>query len=150
MNCNQSLIILFLFDSSRFSGQTPRIYKACPGATSRITFLVLNEYGIFSVILSPCKPGLGQGHTKKRHLHVPCKKKTSPCSSALSFLGEAETLISLFFHLLFTILDIGVAKCHVWVDCCILQGLVIPDPKRGVVYNLVCPNPQVCFGGVHI
>jgi hypothetical protein len=27
MNCNQSLIILFLFDSSRFSGQTSRIYK---------------------------------------------------------------------------------------------------------------------------
>ena len=27
MNCNQSLIILFPFDSSRFSGQTSRIYK---------------------------------------------------------------------------------------------------------------------------
>jgi len=35
-----------------------------------ITFIVRNEYGIFSVILSPCKPGLGQGHTKKRHLHA--------------------------------------------------------------------------------
>jgi hypothetical protein len=53
MNCNQSLTILFPFDSSRFSGQLSRIYKACPGATLRITFLVLNEYGIFSVILSP-------------------------------------------------------------------------------------------------
>jgi hypothetical protein len=53
MNCNQSLIILFLFDSSRFSGQLSRIYKACPGATLRITFLVLKEYGIFIVILSP-------------------------------------------------------------------------------------------------
>ena len=42
------------------------------GATLRITFIVYNEYSIFSVILSPCKPGLGQGHTKKRHLHVPC------------------------------------------------------------------------------
>jgi len=27
MNCNQSLKILFLFDSSRFSGQISRIYK---------------------------------------------------------------------------------------------------------------------------
>jgi len=80
MNCNQSLKILFPFDSSQFSGQISRIYKACPprpepgtgsgGATFRITFLVCNEYGIFSVILSPCKPGLGQGHTKKRHLHA--------------------------------------------------------------------------------
>ena len=77
MNCNQSLKILFPFDSSRFSGQISRIYKACPGATFRITFLVCNEYGIFSVILSPCKPGLGQGHTKKRHPHVPCKKDIS-------------------------------------------------------------------------
>ena len=30
MNCNQSLIILFPFDSSRFSGQTSRIYKGIP------------------------------------------------------------------------------------------------------------------------
>ena len=76
-------LILFPFDSSRFSGHISRIYKACPprpetgtgsgGATSRITFLVLNEYGIFSVILSLYKPGLGQGHTKKRHLHTPMK-----------------------------------------------------------------------------
>jgi hypothetical protein len=83
MNCNQSLTILFLFDSSRFSGRISRIYKACPprpetgtgsgGATFRITFLVRNEYGIFSVILSPCKPGLGQGHNKKRHLHAQMK-----------------------------------------------------------------------------
>ena len=75
MNCNESFTILFPFDSSRFSGHISRIYKACPprpetgtgsgGATFRITFLVLNEYGIFSVTLSPCKPGLGQGHTKK-------------------------------------------------------------------------------------
>jgi len=70
MNCNQSFIILFPFDSPRFSGHISRIYKACPGATLSITFIVLNEYGIFSVILSPCKPGLGQGHTKKRHLHA--------------------------------------------------------------------------------
>jgi len=70
MNCNQSLIILFPFDSSRFSGQISRIYKACPGATLRITFLVRKEYGICSIILSHCKPGLGQGHTKKRHLHA--------------------------------------------------------------------------------
>jgi len=70
MNCNQSLTILFAFDSSRFSGHISRIYKACPGATLRLTFLVLNEYGIFSVTLSPCKPGLGQGHTKKRHPHA--------------------------------------------------------------------------------
>ena len=84
---NQSLKILFPFDSSRFSGQISIVYKACPprpetgtgsgGATLRITFLVRNEYGIFSVTLSPCKPGLGQGHTKERHLHVPCKKDTS-------------------------------------------------------------------------
>jgi len=86
MNCNQSLITLFLFDSSRFSGQTSRIYKACPGATLRITFLVRNEYGIFSVILSPCKPGLGQGHTKKRYLHVPCKKRHLHTHSTVSFV----------------------------------------------------------------
>jgi hypothetical protein len=89
MNCNQSLIILFPFDSSRFSGQTSRIYKACPprpetgtgsgGATLRITFLVLNEYGIFSMILSPCKPGLGQGHTKKKTSLCSKQNKTSPC-----------------------------------------------------------------------
>jgi hypothetical protein len=30
MNCNQSLTILFPFDSSRFSGQTSRIYKGIP------------------------------------------------------------------------------------------------------------------------
>jgi hypothetical protein len=30
MNCNQSLIIISPFDSSRFSGQTPRIYKGIP------------------------------------------------------------------------------------------------------------------------
>jgi hypothetical protein len=30
MNCNQSLIILFPFDSSRFSGQISRIYKGIP------------------------------------------------------------------------------------------------------------------------
>ena len=30
MNCNQSLIILFPFDSSRFSGQTSRIYEGIP------------------------------------------------------------------------------------------------------------------------
>ena len=30
MNCNQSLIILFPFDSSRFSGQTSKIYKGIP------------------------------------------------------------------------------------------------------------------------
>jgi hypothetical protein len=30
MNCNQSLPILFPFDSSRFSGHISRIYKACP------------------------------------------------------------------------------------------------------------------------
>jgi hypothetical protein len=30
MNCNQSLIILFPFDSSQFSGQTSRIYKGIP------------------------------------------------------------------------------------------------------------------------
>ena len=77
MNCNQSLKILFPFDSSQFSGQISRIYKACPGATLRMTFLVRNEYGIFSIILSPCKPGLGQRHTKKRHLHVPRKKDIS-------------------------------------------------------------------------
>jgi hypothetical protein len=86
MNCNQSLTILFPFDSSRFSGQILRIYKACPGATLRITFLVLNEYGIFSVILSPCKPGLGQGHTKKRHLHVPCKKRHLHTPIKVSFM----------------------------------------------------------------
>jgi hypothetical protein len=60
MNCNQSLTILFPFDSSRFTGHISRIYKACPprpetgtgsgGATLIITFLVLNEYGIVSVI----------------------------------------------------------------------------------------------------
>jgi hypothetical protein len=83
MNCNQGLTILCPFDSSQFSGHISRIYKACPprpetgtgsgGATLRITFLVLNEYGIFSIILSPYKPGLGQGHTKKRHLRTPMK-----------------------------------------------------------------------------
>jgi len=88
MNCNQSLIILFPFDSSRFSGQISRIYKACPGATFRITFLVRNEYGIFSVILSPCKPGLGQGHTKKRHLHVPCKIKYLHTPMKVTFLNN--------------------------------------------------------------
>ena len=98
MNCNQSMTILFPFDSSRFSGQLSRIYKACPprpetgtgsgGATSRITFLVLNEYGIFSVILNPCKPGLGQGHTKKRHLHVPCKKRHLHTPMKVSFLNN--------------------------------------------------------------
>jgi hypothetical protein len=30
MNCNESLIILSPFDSSQFSGQTPRIYKGIP------------------------------------------------------------------------------------------------------------------------
>ena len=30
MNCNQSLTILFLFDSSRFSGHISRIYKGIP------------------------------------------------------------------------------------------------------------------------
>jgi hypothetical protein len=65
MNCNQRIKILFPFDSSRFSGHISSICKACFGATLRITFLVLNEYGICSVILSPCKPGLGQKHTKK-------------------------------------------------------------------------------------
>jgi hypothetical protein len=30
MNCNQSLTILFPFDSSRFSGQTSRISKGIP------------------------------------------------------------------------------------------------------------------------
>jgi len=30
MNCNQSLKILFTFDSSRFSGQTSRIYRGIP------------------------------------------------------------------------------------------------------------------------
>jgi len=30
MNCNQSLKILFPFDSSRFSGQLSRIYKGIP------------------------------------------------------------------------------------------------------------------------
>ena len=90
MNCNQSLTILFPFDSSRFSGQTSRIYKACPGATLRITFLVLNEYGIFSVTLSPCKPGLGQGHTKKRHLHVPCKKRHPRDQCKVSFIYKTE------------------------------------------------------------
>jgi hypothetical protein len=30
MNCNQSLIILFPFDSSRFSGHISRIYKGIP------------------------------------------------------------------------------------------------------------------------
>ena len=30
MNCTQSLKILFLFDSSRFSGQLSRIYKGIP------------------------------------------------------------------------------------------------------------------------
>jgi len=30
MNCNQSLTILFPFDSSRFSGQISRIYKGIP------------------------------------------------------------------------------------------------------------------------
>jgi len=30
MNCNQSLTILFPFDSSRFSGHIPRIYKGIP------------------------------------------------------------------------------------------------------------------------
>jgi hypothetical protein len=88
MNCNQSLTILFPFDSSRFSGHISRIYKACPGATFRLTFLVLNEYGIFSVILSPCKPGLGQGHTKKRHLHVPCKKRHHHTPMKASFLNN--------------------------------------------------------------
>ena len=88
MNCNQSLITLFPFDSSRFSGQTSRIYKACPGATFRITFLVRNEYGIFSVILNPCKPGLGQGHTKKRHLHVPFKKRHFHTPMKVSFLNN--------------------------------------------------------------
>jgi len=90
MNCNQSLTILFPFDSSRFSGQLSRIYKACPGATFRITFLVLNEYGIFSVTLSPCKPGLGQGHTKKRHLHVPCKKRHLHAHLKVSFMNNSE------------------------------------------------------------
>jgi len=95
MNCNQSLKILFPFDSSRFSGHISRIYKACPprpetgtgsgGATFRITFLVRNEYGIFSVILNPCKPGLGQGHTKKRHLYVPCKKRHLHATQKVSF-----------------------------------------------------------------
>ena len=102
MNCNQSLTILFPFDSSRFSGQLSRIYKACPprpetgtgsgGATFRITFLVLNEYGIFSVILSPCKPGLGQGHTKKRHLHVPCKKRHLHAQLKVSFVYNHKAL----------------------------------------------------------
>jgi hypothetical protein len=83
MNCNQSLTILFPFDSSRFSGQISRIYKACPprpetgtgsgGATLRITFLARKDYVIFSVTLSPCKPGLGQGHNKKRHPHAQSK-----------------------------------------------------------------------------
>jgi hypothetical protein len=90
MNCNQSLIILSPFDSSRFSGQLSRIYKACPGATLRITFLVLNEYGICSVILSPCKPGLGQGHTKKRHLHVPYKKRHLHAQQKVSFTYNPE------------------------------------------------------------
>jgi hypothetical protein len=30
MNCNESLIILSPFDSSRFSGHISRIYKGCP------------------------------------------------------------------------------------------------------------------------
>jgi len=100
MNCNQSLTILFPFDSSRFSGQLSRIYKACPprpetgtgsgGATLRITFLVRNEYGIFSVTLSPCKPGLGQGHTKKRHPHVPCKKRHLHAKQKVSFTHNPE------------------------------------------------------------
>jgi hypothetical protein len=30
MNCNQSLTILFPFDSSRFSGQLSRIYRGIP------------------------------------------------------------------------------------------------------------------------
>jgi len=100
MNCNQSLKILFPFDSSRFSGQISRIYTACPprpepgtgsgGATFRITFLVLNEYGIFSVTLIPCKPGLGQGHTKKRHLHVRCKKRHLHTPMKVSFLNNPE------------------------------------------------------------
>jgi len=30
MNCNQSLTTLFLFDPSRLSGQTSRIYKGIP------------------------------------------------------------------------------------------------------------------------
>ena len=98
MNCNQSLKILFPFDSSRFSGHISRISKACPprpetgtgsgGATFRITFLVRNEYGIFSVILNPCKPGLGQGHTKKRHLHVPFKKRHFHTPMKVSFLNN--------------------------------------------------------------
>jgi len=90
MNCNHNLKLLFPFDSSQFSGQLARIYKACPGATFRITFLVLNKYGIFSVTLSPCKPGLGQGHSKKRHPHVPCKKRHRHDELNLSFTYNPE------------------------------------------------------------
>jgi hypothetical protein len=44
MNCNQSLTILFPFDSSRFSGHISRIYKGIPKkdislhATQKVSF----------------------------------------------------------------------------------------------------------------
>jgi hypothetical protein len=38
MNCNQSLKILFPFDSSRFSGQISRIYKGIPKKDISILF----------------------------------------------------------------------------------------------------------------
>jgi hypothetical protein len=95
MNCNQSLIIPFPLDSSRFSGQTSRVYKACPGATSIITFLVRNEYGIFSVILSPCKPGLGQGHNTKKDISMfHAKKDISMPFPIFSFSGVVRYPLS--------------------------------------------------------
>jgi hypothetical protein len=40
MNCNQSLTILFPFDSSRFSGQISRIYK---GITKKDTSMPIHR-----------------------------------------------------------------------------------------------------------
>jgi len=121
MNCNQSLIILFPFDSSRFSGQLSRIYKACPGAMLRIPFLVCNEYGIFNVILSPCKPGLGQGHTKKRHLHA--QQKVSfiyvPGAERLGHLLNTKTQVKHTGTCLWKMLLQGLWKASV---CMITSG----------------------------
>jgi hypothetical protein len=50
MNCNQSLKILFPFDSSRFSGQISRISKGIP----KKDIPVLNIEFLSCITLKPC------------------------------------------------------------------------------------------------
>jgi len=50
MNCNQSLTILFPFDSSLFSGQISRIYKGIPKKDIPVLLAIVSFSGVLYLL----------------------------------------------------------------------------------------------------